>query len=460
MNKKIRVILLAAIALITVLLVTSCDGSPYGSYDNSGYNVSVKYDANGGTFTAGTSVIVDTYSLQNLPIKDGKRIAKLMTPDDEGRGSGNSFIPSRTGYTFVGWYAECNRVEHENGETTFEYSKMWNFEKDRLELDPEKEYSAKEPTLTLYAAWIPEFKFEFYSIDDPNTLLKEYKVAPYTKINMPAWDKKSSKGAIKMYQFPEIDGKTFEAVYADPQGTVKLTGDTILHSGTLNYENATAENPVMKLYIEAIDGEWYHIFSANQLKNISLSGNYVIENDIDLENVTRNWASFLVYGKFTGKLIGKQQENGEAVKLKNISFYQATIGADKYATGLFGQLTSSAVIENIAFENVTMNMDTGAPLRKDVSFGLLAGTVDSGATLNNVSITGTIKVSSKCVFSPDTDSYRTDAGYSIGLICGIGATNEIDYSGISVEIVDESNAQAIEYEIDGNSVVLIVTKNN
>ena len=68
MNKKLRVILLAVIALITVLLVTSCDGSPYADYDKAGYEVSVKYDANGGTFTAGTSVIVDTYSLNSLYI--------------------------------------------------------------------------------------------------------------------------------------------------------------------------------------------------------------------------------------------------------------------------------------------------------------------------------------------------------------------------------------------------------
>ncbi|MBQ8145869.1 MAG: hypothetical protein IJ039_03725 [Clostridia bacterium] len=458
MNKRIRVILLAAIALITVLLVTSCDDSPYGTYDNFGYGVSVKYDANGGTFTAGTSVIVDTYSLESLPTMNGKKVAKLMTPDDEGRGSGNSFIPSKTGYTFVGWYAECNRTESPSGETTYEYSKMWDFKNDRLELDPNKEYTASEPVLTLYAAWIPEFKFEFYSIDDPNTLLKEYKVAPYTEINVPAWDKKSSKGAIKMYQFPEIDGKTFEAVYADPEGTVKLSGETIMHSGQLNYDNATATDPVMKLYIETIDGEWYHIFTANQLRNISSNGNYVIENDIDLENVTRNWASYLTYGKFTGKLIGKEQENGEAVKLKNISFYQATIGADKYATGLFGQITSEAVIENIAFENVTMNMDTGAPMRKDVSFGLLAGIIDANATLNGVTVTGTVKVSTKCVFSPDTSSYRTDAGYSIGLICGMGATHGIDYSGILVEIVNDGDAQTIEYELDGNSLVLIVNK--
>ena len=323
MNKKFKVILFAVIALITVLLVTSCgDDSPYALFDETGYQVSVKYDANGGFFTAGTSVIVDTYGLNSLPTKDGMKVAKLVTPDDSIRGAGNSFIPSKNGYTFVGWYATRNEVDGADGNTTYTYGDMWDFEKDRLQLDPNGEYTAEEPVLTLYAAWIPEFKFEFYSIDDPTVLLDDCKVSPFASIDMPSWDK--NKGTIKMYEFPKIDGRTFEAVYTDPEGTNKLTGDKIQHAGVLNYENATATDSVMKLYIETIEGEWQHIFNATQLKNISLSGNYIIDNDIDLEGKTRNWASYLVSGKFTGKLIGKTQENGEQVKIKNVTFYQAT----------------------------------------------------------------------------------------------------------------------------------------
>lgn len=420
MNKKFKVILFAVIALITVLLVTSCgDDSPYALFDETGYQVSVKYDANGGFFTAGTSVIVDTYGLNSLPTKNGVKIAKLVTPDDDIRGAGNSFIPSKNGYTFVGWYATRNEVEGADGKTAYTYGDMWDFDKDRLELDPNGEYTAEEPVLTLYAAWIPEFKFEFYSIDDPTVLLDDCKVSPFASIDMPAWDK--SKGTIKMYEFPKIDGRTFEAVYTDPQGTNKLTGDKIQHAGVLNYENATATDSVMKLYIETIEGEWQHIFNANQLKGISLSGNYIIENDIDLEGKTRNWASYLVSGKFTGKLIGKTQENGEQVKIKNAAFYQAT-GTAVYTTGLFGQIGEGAVIENIDFENVSMFIDTGAPLRSDVSFGLLAGTISESAVIEGVSLSGSISIDSACKFQ---------GGYSIGLVCGSGTTHGIDYSGVT-----------------------------
>ena len=449
-NKKLTVILLSLMALVVLFLVTSCDdGSPYGTYDGDGYGVSVKYDANGGTFTVGTSVIVDTYGLENLPLKDGKRVAKLVTPDNEAvRGKGNSFIPSKNGYTFVGWYAQRIENEGADGTTTYTYSDMWDFDKDRLELDPEKEYSAKEPVLTLYAAWIPEFKFQFYSIDNPDVLLGEYEIAPYGEIDLPSWDTRTGK--IKMFQFPTIEGRTFEAVYTDANGTNKLNGAKIKHAGTLNYDDATAINPVMKLYIETVEGDWTHIFSASQFGQISLNGNYVIENDLDFKYTDLlgkekfySWASYLVSGKFTGKIIGKTGANGEAVKIKNISFDQAS-GSAVYSVGMFGQIGDEAVIENIAFENVTMTINTGAPLRSDVSFGLLSGTISDGATLNNVSLGGTIKIDS---------AYSFKGGYSIGLVCGSGNTHGIDYSGITCEKTGDTDS--FEIEVSEDKVTLI-----
>lgn len=443
MNKKLKVILFAIIAIVTVLLVTSCDESPYAGYDKSGYTASVKFDANGGTFTAGTSVIVDTYSLSTLPTVDGQKVAKLIATNDALRGDGNSFVPSKQGYFFAGWYAKRDLNVDENGKVTYSYSDMWDFENDRLTLDPNKEYTSSEPVLTLYAGWVPKFTFQFYSVDNPDVMLKEYDVSPYTEIDIPKWDEKSTKGEIKMYQFPTIDGKTFNGVYLDPEMTSPITGNKIKHYGEIDYETATAENTVMKLYIDTIDGIWYHIFNTTQLKNMSLNGNYLIENDIDLEGNTRNWASFLTSGKFTGKIIGKEQENGEAVKLKNITFYQATMGGSTSSTGLFGQIAEGAEIENIAFENVTMEIDSGAPLTSNVSFGLLAGTISNGAALNNVSVSGTVKIAASCSFQ---------GGYSIGLICGTG-THSIDYSKVTCELTGE-NTGNVALSIEGDMVEL------
>ena len=445
------------LALITAFLVSSCDdGSPYALYDESGYQISVKYDANGGTFTTGTNVIVDTYGLNSLPLKNGKRVAKLVEPDDLAvRGAGKTFIPSKRGYTFAGWYTKRTEVKNANGTITYSYENKWDFAKDRLYLDPSKEYTAKEPVLTLYAAWTPEFKFEFYSLDNPDVLLGEYEVSAGGEITMPAWNEKN--GEIKMYNFPKISGKTFEAVYTDPQGTNKLSGNTIKHIGTLNEVDATAVNPIMKLYIETIDGEWKHIFTAKQLGDIALDGNYVIENDIDFKGVDilgnvkyDSWGSHLISGKFTGKLIGKTKENGEPVKVKNLKFTQLS-GADILSIGMFGRIEEGAVIENIAFEDVIMEMDTGAPMRSGVTFGLLAGNIASEATINNVSISGAIKISSECSFKGDN--------YSIGRVCGAGDAHGIDYSNIVCEAVG-NNPERVTINIDGNTVTVDIQKVN
>lgn len=454
MNKKIKVILLTVFALMLAFLVSSCDdGSPYALYDESGYQISVKYDANGGTFTTGTTVIVDTYGMNSLPTKNGQKVAKLVEPSDkEIRGAGQTFTPSKKGYTFAGWYAKRTEVKNSDGTVSYVYENKWDFSKDRLYLDPNKEYSAKEPVITLYAAWTPEFKFEFYSLDNPDVLLSEYEVSAGGEISVPSWNK--SDGTIDMHNFPEIKGKTFEAVYTDPEGKNKVMGDTVKHIGTLNEKDATAVNPVMKLYIETIDGEWKHIFTAKQFGEITQNGNYVIENDIDFrgtnifgEEVYYNWGDYLVSGEFKGKIIGKEQPNGEPIKIKNLTFNQKS-GSDIFRVGMFGRIGDGAVIENVAFEDAVMIMDTGADMRSGVSFGLLAGTISENAIIDDVTVTGTIKISSDCKFLGDK---------FIGLVCGAGDTHGIDYSGIVVEPYGD-NPEKVIVELSGNTVYLTIQK--
>ena len=107
MNTKLKAALVLVLVLTAILLITSCsDGSPYGSYDEAGYKVSVRYDANGGSLTDGVSTIVDTYGLSGLPEEDGMKIAQLIDPENTAvRGTVNNFKPKKNGYTCVGWYA-------------------------------------------------------------------------------------------------------------------------------------------------------------------------------------------------------------------------------------------------------------------------------------------------------------------------------------------------------------------
>lgn len=459
MNTKLKAALVLVLVLTAILLITSCsDGSPYGSYDEEGYKVSVRYDANGGILTDGVSTIVDTYGLSGLPEEDGMKVAQLIDPENTAvRGTVNNFKPKKNGYTCVGWYAERTEVVDENGKSTYTYSKKWDFENDRLLLDPNEEYTAEEPILTLYAAWVPNFTFEIYSIDDPDTLLGTVEnVSVGGKIEAPVWDDSSDSlylGGLANVIEETMAGKTLIAVYTDPEGTQKITGDSIAHGGTVNYENATALNPTTKLYVEAWDGEWKHVYKVNKLINkFDPTANYVIMEDLDFRYYNEaleeyeyyKWPTTNINNEFTGKIVGIKKENGEPVKISNITFTQAT-SSTKGVIGMFGRIGAGAVIQNINFENACMTIDKGAPMAAKMSFGLLAGAIDDAAVIENVSLSGVIKISSKCQF-------RQIEQVTIGLVCGSGNRHGIDYSGITVEKIDD--ADSFSAVLDGDMVEL------
>lgn len=457
MNKKLKAALMLVLVLTAILLITSCsDGSPYGMYDDEGYNISVRYDANGGFLTDSVSTIVDTYGLASLPERNGKKIAQLIAPENTAvRGEVNKFKPRKNGYTCVGWYAERTEVIDEQGNKSYTYGKRWDFERDRLELDPTKEYSATEPVITLYAAWVPNFSFEFYSLDNPEKILGTVEnVSVGGEIQAPIWDEKNDTiflGDLEEVFEENMQDKTFIALYTDSEGTQRISGDKIVHQGTINYENATAKTPTMKIYIEAWEGEWMHIYKPNKLiKKFNLNGNYVIMNDIDLRYYSEileeyeylKWPTTNVTGEFTGKIVGAKKENGEPVKISNITFKQGTNASN---TGMFGRIGEGAVIQNIYFENACITMETGSPKTANMNLGLLAGYIHQDAIINDVSISGTIKISSKC-------SFRDINWVNVGLVCGSGSRHGIAYDKIKVEKIGDPDKFIAE--IDGDHVYL------
>lgn len=463
MNKKIKAALTLVLVLTAILLITSCSSySKYDSYDDEGYQVSIRYDANGGTLTDGVSTIVDTYGLEKLPEKDGMKIAQLIAPENTAvRGDVNKFKPRKNGYTCVGWYAERTEAVDEDGNTYYTYSKRWDFEKDRLKLDPSKEYTASEPVMTLYAAWVPNFSFEFYSIDDPETVLGTVdNVSVGGKIEAPIWDESDDSlylGDLEDVVVKNMSGKTFIAVYTDPEGREKIDGDSIVHQGTINYENATALNPTMKLYIEAWEGEWKHIYKPNKLVDkFNMAGNYVIMNDLDFRYYDEileeyeyiKWPNTNVNNEFTGKIVGARKANGEAMKISNVIFSQ-TSNSTKGVIGMFGRIGAGAVLENVYFENACMTIDKGSPLVAKMSFGLLAGSIDDNAVIKDVSISGTIKISSKCKF-------KQIEQITVGLVCGSGNRHGIAYDGVKVEKLDK--VDTFTAEIVGDKIELAFPK--
>lgn len=435
MKVKNKSILTVCLLLVVMLLVSGCAGekSPYDLNDEQNFNVSVRFDANGGLFTTNTGVIMDSFNISGMQTNNAGQVEiPLIAPDDPLRGK-EGFSAYNNGYFMVGWYAERVASTDEQGNTIYTYSKKWDFETDRVKVHSGGSYSASEPVMTLYAAWVPMFEIEFYSVNtgeyldtmtfDPNLV---------DEIAIPEWDMET--GAIDMKDFPTKDGYTFNGVYLDQEGTEAVKAEVITHSGTVNYENGTSSNGSMKLYVDWLEGEWYHIYTAEQfVKNAKLSGNYVIHADLDFSEVI--WPTTLMHGAFTGIIQG----NGYA--FKNVSATQTN--NSKTTSGLFGQIKESAQITDLTFDNAAFTIKKGARVSGS-SFGLLAGQIDDSATLTNIQILNSaLQIDSDCAFLSDD--------YSIGLICGSGNEAGIDASGIVCMAVGEE-PETLNITVEGTSV--------
>ena len=440
MKQKIKVLLLTALTLGSICLFTACgnEQTPYEINDEENYTVSVKYDANGGVFTTNTSVIVDSYNISDMKAQDGVVEIPLITPDDKSR-ENDAFKATKSGYFLAGWYAERTEDgKDEDGKTLYTYGDKWDFEEDVLEVDVDKTYSSQEPVITLYAAWVPLFEIEFYSLDSGEYINSyEYDPSVVKEIKIPEWDEET--GAVEMYNFPENDGYTFNGAYYDEAGTQQIVS-VLEHVGEVDEETGTAGETVMKVYVDWLEGEWYHIYTVDQfLDNASIKGNYEIHADLDFTD--ENWPSSLMYGNFTGSIKG----NGH--KFTNIELKQTN--NSKVNAGLFGNLTEEASITDLTFENVTFTIEKGTRVA-GASFGLFAGTLSDGAELSNINIlNGVIQIDSSCYFGVND--------YSIGLLCGTGNAAVIPNAQITC-VPTGDNPENVQISVEGNDVTVEISK--
>ena len=440
MKLRIKTVLLTLLAIGCMALFTACgsEKTPYEVNDEENYTVSVKFDANGGNFTTGTSVIVDSYNISEMKANGGVVEIPLLTPDDKLRGN-DAFTATKSGYFLAGWYAERTEDgKDEDGNTLYTYGDKWDFEDDLLEVEVDKTYSSQEPVITLYAAWVPLFEIEFYSLTT-GEYLNTYAFDPnkVEEIKIPTWDEKT--GAVEMYNFPENDGYTFNGAYYDQAGTQQIVS-VLEHAGEVDEKTGTAEDHVMKIYVDWLEGEWYHIYTVEQfLDNASIKGNYEIHADLDFSG--ENWPSSLMYGNFTGTIKG----NGH--KFTNIEFKQTN--NSKVNAGLFGNLTEESCITDLTFENVTFTLEKGTRVA-GASFGLFAGNISNGATLTNVNIVnGKLQIDSSCYFGV--------SDYSIGLLCGTGNAALIPNAQITC-VPTGDNPENVQITVEGNDVTVEISK--
>ena len=443
----LRIIGLAVLALLAVAGILWMIFNPnkqakdhYAAYDADGYTVSVRFDANGGQFgdNVNTTHIVDTFNIKDLP-KDanGAVSLPLLAPDAEQRT--DKFEAKRAKHVLAGWY-----TKDENGNYT-----QWDFEKGRITLS-DGYYTANEPVLTLYAVWLPLFTVEYYNIDKPDELLVSEECMMGDQFTLPAWDE--ATGTMKMNDFPRETkkvGYTFSGVYYDAEKTKPVTGSVITHPGSAN-ASGEVENAVLKLYIDYVEGDWFHIYNADQLiANADSSANYVLMADLDFTG--KIWPSVFSTASFNGRIEG----NGHTIR--NVTVVQDQTSGSPVA-GLFGTVGNAAVMQDVTFDNVIYRIEKGT---KSVApaFGVFAGTLYDKATLTNVTVNGKLQISSAAALT------ITDVNdYTFGLLCGLVMTSEgteapaISHN-ITYEAVDENGAPTDKVVItpdeDGETLTVV-----
>ena len=259
-NRKIKTLVVSVLLLAIVIagvafVATKCskDPSPYEGYGENGYTVSVKYDANGGIFTTNTSTLVDTYNIASLPTaEDGSKLLTLVDPSSEHRGT-QAYNAARVGYYLAGWYTTRTEVKDDSGNVIgYTYSGKWDFATSKYAIKADASYNPEKPVLTLYAAWVSSYSYEFYSVDEGGslTLLSEKKTNPVlgNEFTLPSFDAES--GTV------EIDGKRYAVYYtASCTEDKRIEGEKVTHSGSYDPATATVKNPVMKIYCKLVEAD-------------------------------------------------------------------------------------------------------------------------------------------------------------------------------------------------------------
>ena len=507
MVKKLKVLLLVLGACALCSGIAACATmTPPEEYEAQGYNITVSYDPNGGSFMGRDGVtIVDMFNPSRYQADaDGNVSIKLTEPTDPDRPSGSSepITLTRTGYFLAGWYrtrnivtdAEGNPVD-ENGavleeteeggyvyadtQTTaypaYTYAGQWDFEEDRLVYDGTEE----SRTLTLYACWVPYFEFDYYYEENGEWVLYDTTDFDYKTTNaegsssfdrdtvwLPQWDDGAmnyghSYADSSVFEFPARDGYTFDAAYADAERGQPIT-DSFEHTGYVDYETGTAVNRVQNIYVDFLEGTRYRIETAEQLSaHGDADGWYEILADLDFGADTDSpvtWPAALSTNVFTGRFYSSE---GQHYTVKNISVTHNSRTA--LQGGLFGSVGAGAVIEDVSFENVTFDIAYAGERLRDLMFGVFAGNIEEGAQLSDVTLTGgTMRIGA---IMPGT-------GYTINLLAngnkdGITVEDAISltiygtylYTDRETGLIWYDYSTAFEEDTDGNPVRPDVTVN-
>ena len=266
MKKRMMIKLIAVLLMAFAMSLTACaGGGVYEELAGNGYTVRVRFDGGGAVVneTANTT-IVEVYDESDTVTRGGKTGIAILAPDNALRGPDATFKLAMTdgesNFFQAGWYTSrtprtdsagnpvdaYGALTSESGrEQAYVYSGKWDFDKDVI--DPAT-YANGE--LTLYAAWIPFYKYEFYLQDGDGFGL----LTSMSRIDVRAPEFDEDDGEYTMRDFPRLpEGKVFTGAYFD-EALTKAVPERIDGDNTfVDFEKGIQTSYVIKIYITAED---------------------------------------------------------------------------------------------------------------------------------------------------------------------------------------------------------------
>lgn len=205
------------------------------------------------------------------------------------------------------------------------------------------------------------------------------------------------------------------------------TGDYKAGSYSLVFETNAKDKASQRLEVEVViaDGSAEHplfLASAEQLKSIGSEGsalygpdkNYEITEDIDLSklNVEGENNSWSPIANFSGTL------NGNGKTISNLYIDAKDLATEQTKLGLFANLTASARVYNVKFEDSTILSN-----EKAVNAGVVAG--ESSGTIERVELKNSangqtkIEVGTLTQTENEGNVYSLNASVNVGAIAGV-----------------------------------------
>lgn len=358
MKKKRIAIIFVLISFVTLLF--GCSNNEYEKYGN----VEVTFYLEGGTYKSSKQPIIYRYDLKNDTMKI-KNPLDLMN---------STYTIEKSGYELKGWYLN---KEEKDGIVT--YTGKWDFDTDVIDSNDIKD------GIKLYANWHIKkvYSYDIYYIDENGE--EQFLL-----------NKEVNEGGRLLEDVAEdaLDGYTF-IKYTNVDGTAWDTD--FKHPGGDN------ETPikVIALYEKGV----YKVVRTktdltNALKNAK--NNIYLDSDIDMEGAT------VYFKNYRGTLKGNNH------KIYNFSLNPIPGGNLKNSlednvlyVSLFGDI-ENALIENVSFENVSLELDAGLPTIREIYLLPLARKMIN-SKINNVVFTGTYQV----VKYPESENFNINEHFKV-----------------------------------------------